>query len=273
MTDSAATDAAYAVAPLENRPQFGGSTPPETPYQLTVKRGLLALVVFFGCQTLVGLGYSFTAGFIGDLGGGTGEIDRDIAALVSVLGGSLIALLWIGSDVWRFGPTFRTQIGLRPSRVSAGQAAMMVVATFVVVRLVAWAYRSVFLPLVGEAGTVGGGSQMFAQLQDSGSTYGMSGFFVLAIVVGPVVEELVFRGYLQSSLARRLPSWGAIAVTSLVFTAGHGPMALWPMYFMFSAAWGWVFARTGSLKAAIAFHMLNNVYYSLVGVMGWTVLA
>ena len=86
----------------------------------------------------------------------------------------------------------------------------------------------------------------------------------------PVLEELVFRGYFQSALARRMPVWGAIAVTSLLFTFSHGPMALWPMYFMFSTAWGWVFARTGSVKAAIAFHVLNNVYYTLVAVMWWT---
>jgi len=33
---------------------------------------------------------------------------------------------------------------------------------------------------------------MFAHLRDIGSTYGLAGFMVLALIVGPVVEEVIF---------------------------------------------------------------------------------
>ena len=100
-----------------------------------------------------------------------------------------------------------------------------------------------------------------------------AGAMTLALIAGPVFEEFIFRGYLQSALTRRMRKWGAIAITSLVFMAGHGPPVLWPMYFVFSAAWGWVFVHTGSLKTAIAFHVLNNVFYTVIAVMGWKILA
>jgi membrane protease YdiL (CAAX protease family) len=237
-----------------------------SPYQLTVKRGFLALGIMFGSQILIGLAYSLMAGSIG----GSGTVDKNTLGLVSVLGGGAITLLWVWSDLRRFGSTFGPQIGLRPSRFGVGPTVLLVSAAFVLVRLLAWIYRAVVLPFFGHVDVVGGASKVFADLMESGSVYALAGFLVLAILVGPVIEELVFRGYFQSALTRRMPVWVAITITSLLFTFGHGPLPLWPMYLMFSVAWGWIFFRTGTVKAAIAFHMLNNIYYAVVAVMGWT---
>ena len=187
--------------------------------------------------------------------------------------GGIIVSLWVCTDIRRFGPAFSMQIGLRPSVINAKKAALLVIILFVATHVIAWAYRSVILPLFGQGGVIGGGSQMFTHLRDIDSTYGLAGFIVLALIVGPVVEEVIFRGYLQSALTRRMPNWGAITVTSLAFMAGHGPLILWPMYFMFSVAWGWAFAHTRSLKTAIAFHSLSNLFYTVVAVMGWKILA
>jgi len=270
MTETDSTDVQPNAASKENTPSLGGLPSSASPYQLTVKRGFLALGIMFGSQILIGLGYSFIAALIGGASGGAGPVDKNTIGLVSVLGGSAITLIWIWFDLRRFGSSFGPQIGLRPSRFGVGPTVLLVLAAFVSVRLMAWIYRAVVLPFFGQVDVVGGASKVFADLADSGSAYGITGFLVLAILVGPVLEELVFRGYFQSALARRMPVWGAITITSLLFTFGHGPMALWPMYFMFSAAWGWIFSRTGTVKAAIAFHMLNNTYYTLVAVMGWT---
>ena len=101
----------------------------------------------------------------------------------------------------------------------------------------------------------------------------MSGFLLLALLVGPIMEEVVFRGYLQSSLAKKIPAWAAILITSIVFTIGHSPMILWPMYFLYSVTWGWILVRTGSLKLAILIHILSNLFYAVVGFAGWDILA
>ena len=243
------------------------------PYRLTVKRGFLALLILFGGQMLVGLGYSFGARYIRDASGGAGAMDSQMIGMISVLGGGVIAMFWVWTDLRRFGPSFAPQIGLRPGVINTKQAALLVIMLFVATHVFAWTYRSVILPLVGQAGVIGGGSQMFAQLRDSGSAYGMAGFMVLALIAGPVFEEFMFRGYLQSALMRRMSKWRAITITSLVFMAGHGPQILWPMYFAYSAAWGWIFVHTRSLKTAIAFHMLSNLFYVVIAVMGWKILA
>ena len=129
------------------------------------------------------------------------------------------------------------------------------------------------LPALGHEGIIGGGSKMFSFIQTNGEALEMSGFLLLALLVGPIMEEVVFRGYLQSSLAKKIPAWAAILITSIVFTIGHSPMILWPMYFLYSVTWGWILLRTGSLKMAVLIHILSNLFYAIVGFAGWNILA
>lgn len=91
---------------------------------------------------------------------------------------------------------------------------------------------------------------------------------VLAVLVQTASEELAFRGYLQSQLAARFRSplvW--ITVPSALFAFGHyvpeatGGNALLfvAIAFAFAVAAADLTARTGSLGAAIAFHLVNNL--------------
>ena len=243
------------------------------PYQLTVKRGFLALFIMYASQTLVGLGFAYGVRFIRGTSDGEGTIDIQMIGMTSVLIGGAIVLLWVWTDIRRLGPSFLPQIGLQQSVIKTSQAVMLVFLLLSATHFLAWTYRSLILPLVGQGGIIGGGSQMFAHIQETGSVFGMTGFLVLALIVGPVMEEVIFRGYLQSALARRMPGWAAILITSLLFMAGHGPTILWPMYFIYSVAWGWIFMYTKTLKMAIAIHMLSNLFYTVVAVMGWKLLA
>lgn len=238
-------------------------------YQLTIKRGFLALFLMFAVQTLIGIGLSHGARFIW----GADSISLPIIGVSSVLIGGSIVLLWVWSDIRRFGPSFLPQIGLRHGIIKASQTMILVLLLLCVTHLLAWTYRSVILPQWDQGGIIGGGSQMFAQIKESGSALTMAGFLFLALMVGPVMEEVVFRGYLQSALARRMPAWAAITITSILFMLGHGPTILWPMYFVYSVAWGWIFVHTRSLKASIAIHILSNLFYTIVAVMGWKILA
>jgi len=260
-------------APITNSNLDGLQTSSTQPYQLTIKRGFLALLVMYASQTLVGLVFAYGVRFIQGASDGSGTIDIQMIGMASVLIGGSVVLLWVWTDIRRLGPSFLPQVGLQQSVIKTSQALMLVFLLCSATHFLAWTYRSVILPPLGQGGIIGGGSQMFAHIQETGSVFGMTSFLVLALIVGPVMEEVVFRGYLQSALARRMPHWGAIAITSLLFMAGHGPTILWPMYFVYSVAWGWIFMHTRSLKMAIAIHMLSNLFYAVVSVMGWTILA
>jgi membrane protease YdiL (CAAX protease family) len=239
------------------------------PYQLTIKKGILAIIVMYACQLFAGVVISYAFKLIDSTGG----VDIQIIGLLSVLLSGIMVLLLFWWDIHRSGSSFYPQIGLQPSIIKNSKAVLLVIVTLGTTHFLAWVYRSVILPMFDQEGIIGGGSQMFSYIQTNGGGLEMTGFLILALIVGPLMEEVVFRGYLQSSLAKRIPAWGALSLTSLIFMAGHSPMILWPMYFMFSAAWGWIYLRTGSLKMAVLIHMLSNLFYTVVGFAGWDILA
>lgn len=237
--------------------------------ELTLKRGVLALILMYASQLLAGIIISHTF----KLFDSTGGFDIQIIGLTSILLSGIMVLLWFWWDIRRSGSSFHSQIGLQPSIIKNSKAVLLIISMLGITHFLAWIYRSVLLPMVDQGGIIGGGSQMFTYIQGTESVTGMIGFLTLALIIGPVMEEIVFRGYLQSSLAKRIPAWAAIGITSLIFMAGHSPMVLWPMYFMFSITWGWIYLRTKSLKMAILFHMLSNLFYTVIGFAGWDILA
>lgn len=95
-----------------------------------------------------------------------------------------------------------------------------------------------------------------------------AGFFAIAIAA-PLVEELLFRGLLQNAIARYVPIWAAILLSSLLFASVHlQPYAI-PGLMSLSIAFGYLYHRTGSLRMNILLHMANNaVALSLTQGMG-----
>lgn len=90
-------------------------------------------------------------------------------------------------------------------------------------------------------------------------------FFVVTIVA-PVVEELLFRGFLQNWLRRYLSMPFAIAITSLLFAfmhylpeQGYSNITIVSSLFLFSCVLGWLMWRTGGLRAPMALHSLFNL--------------
>lgn len=92
------------------------------------------------------------------------------------------------------------------------------------------------------------------------------GFFAI-VVVAPIVEELLFRGYLQTALTRRMKPWMAIAISSAVFGAIHFQPLAFPILALLGAVFGYLYHRTGSLKVNIALHMANNAFAFLALVL------
>ncbi len=82
---------------------------------------------------------------------------------------------------------------------------------------------------------------------------------VSAVVLAPMLEELMYRVVLQTWLVERLGAVAGIAVTAVVFAGVHGPLdalALLPLAVLL----GWLFHRTGSYFAVVKMHALFNTY-------------
>jgi uncharacterized protein len=83
---------------------------------------------------------------------------------------------------------------------------------------------------------------------------------VVLAVGAPLSEELIYRGFLLSALARtRLGFWGAALVVTAVWTALHDYSAFGVVgVFTMGLVLSWLLWRTGSLRVAIFCHALNN---------------
>lgn len=103
----------------------------------------------------------------------------------------------------------------------------------------------------------------FADLRPMVELVGGSQWLFALLVVGvgaPLSEELLFRGFLFSALAARLPIAAAALATSLAWTAMHyGYTAVGLLeVFLVGLLFAWLLWRTGSLRVAIFCHALYN---------------
>lgn len=89
-----------------------------------------------------------------------------------------------------------------------------------------------------------------------------------SLVVAPVIEELFFRGVVQSGLRRsaglRGRPWLIVGVTALLFALAHlaGTSALHAALVFGPAVFiGWVYERTRSIGACMALHSAANAVW------------
>ena len=86
----------------------------------------------------------------------------------------------------------------------------------------------------------------------------LKGLLLLAVVAGPIAEELFFRGLLYGWLRVRIGVWRALWGTAFLFAFLHtDPVAFLPILGL-GLLFGWVYEKTGSLAASMAVHIFHN---------------
>ncbi|MBQ6681752.1 MAG: CPBP family intramembrane metalloprotease [Prevotella sp.] len=109
-----------------------------------------------------------------------------------------------------------------------------------------------------------------------GSSYAMVqenltvSYALLAVFIGPVAEEFIFRGVFLNGLLSRYHPWIAIAFTGMLFGILHFDVAAQGSYdiqmvraiaiSLNGLLFGYVFYRTSSVWASVAMHMTTNFY-------------
>lgn len=84
------------------------------------------------------------------------------------------------------------------------------------------------------------------------------GIIFLAVVVAPLGEELIFRGYLLPVLKRYVGRWPAILGTGLFFGVIHGNWAAAAALALLGILLALAYEHTGSLVTPITMHMVFN---------------
>lgn len=90
--------------------------------------------------------------------------------------------------------------------------------------------------------------------------------FVALVLLPPLGEEILVRGYLYSGLRRSLKYWPAAVSTSLIFGLAHLEIGSGPLVwaagiqtFVLSMVLVYLREKTGALYAGFGLHMLNNL--------------
>lgn len=181
----------------------------------------------------------------------TGNLDKAVLTQTIMIPAQLAGQIMMGIYLWKAGyiSTKKETWSLVSAPYLLGSAMAILTSGFVVSSLMSlldW------IPNIME--------QSFDILQS-----GWGGILAIAIV-GPVLEELLFRGAITKALLQQYNPTKAILISALLFGAFHiNPAQILPA-FLIGILLAWTYYKTGSLIPCIFMHILNNslsVYLSI----------
>lgn len=85
---------------------------------------------------------------------------------------------------------------------------------------------------------------------------------IVAVIVAPLLEELLFRGLFQTMIRSFLnvknSAWLAIAISSALFVLMHANQSHWPALYVLGVGMGYSYEKSGSLFRPVFIHMFFN---------------
>lgn len=209
--------------------------------------GVIALAMaaiaapFLGSKALIGL----IDQALSDADSGTGL--RLILVLVlifhlAIAVAIVIAAKWKGKNHWR------ELVGWRPFRLGDKWVWGIMLAT-ILYSFAADSALGHFLP------------HPAAQLSIPTDRLASALLLMLAVVLAPIAEEFLFRGWIYTSLRFHWGLWPALLTTSALFAFAHyeGTHLYALAVFPIGLALGAIRERSGSIKLSIAYHAFNNL--------------
>ncbi len=87
--------------------------------------------------------------------------------------------------------------------------------------------------------------------------------FLSVVLVGPIVEEVLFRGIVFHYLEKVRSGWFAILVSGIAFGVWHGEPIQVVYAAMIGVVYGMIYFKTRDLRLTIVLHVLNNFLSTL----------
>ncbi len=85
-------------------------------------------------------------------------------------------------------------------------------------------------------------------------------WYLMLIVVGPITEEILFRGYIYPTFRRKTGIVWAMIFSSACFIIFHKSETLWFNAFVIGIILCFIYEKSGSLVAAIMAHSFSNAF-------------
>ena len=82
--------------------------------------------------------------------------------------------------------------------------------------------------------------------------------FIMLVVVAPIAEEIIFRGWLYGKLRARIPAVPAILLVSVLFGIVHGQWNVGVTVFVMSVAMCVLRELTGTIWGGVLIHIIKN---------------
>ena len=101
----------------------------------------------------------------------------------------------------------------------------------------------------GSHGTVDSVAGMITM---TGPTY--ASLLAVTGVLAPLLEEAVFRGFLLTSLTKRLPTWAAVMASAACFATAHLSLRDAPVLFTLGCLLGFLYVRSRNLWTPMIVH-------------------
>jgi membrane protease YdiL (CAAX protease family) len=202
------------------------------------------------------------------LGGGTWRAARDIASffegyftryqvpiLLVTMAGQFALFAWLPVRLIRrwHTPESAAYLHLRTPSVRGMILTLLgVLASLPVVELLSrWTY--VFFPVFRQLSRLG--VSLFAM-----KSLPQAALVVVAVAVTPgICEELLFRGYFQTTLMRRFSPIATVLISGVLFSLFHQSVFTMFGLLVVGLFLGYAYMRTGSLYVTVAAHFLYNL--------------
>lgn len=165
------------------------------------------------------------------------------ASIVIFLAGLLVYRNHRLSDVFGFGSVgFARALGRSLLWLAAAYPLLMLVQAMV----------------YGAAGGEMSPQEVVEFLENADTPRDRLAVLVMAVVVAPVAEEMIFRGYLYPVGKKYFGAFASMAATSLLFAVLHGHMGSLPALFTLAMCLGLAYEKSGTLLVPMIMHAVFN---------------
>jgi membrane protease YdiL (CAAX protease family) len=226
--------------------------PPPSVEQKSKRSPLSIFLLWIGCYLAAGV-----LSFFVPLGDSDANAADNPTTLVVALSALALWLPFVAMLRWvarRSGTDFRTYFGLRFAKIDWVGIPLGVFCQVVLMNVINWPlnkwWPETFNPERIETRARG--------LVDAAQGAWFIVLFVVVVIGAPLVEELVYRGFIQGGLQTRIGSTWALIFTSVWFTVVHLEPVEFPGLFAIAVVLGLCYRRTQRLGLSIVTHLAFN---------------